>query len=135
MFGRNKEIKYVAYFLKKEGQKYVKIGEKDIRLVDEKVSFQNKTFIFNTSMCTILNSGKNIIFYDYDKSEIITLIKNDMGIDAKFLDQLIVKNIIQQLVTSLKQGLSKPDKGRIATFIFVFAFGAIVGYVITISIH
>lgn len=128
-------MQYYAIFLRKLGEKtYEKIAQQKIKVIkddlpDKITSQANKTFIV-PKVPSYVEKNKQYFFYDWDSEEIINFIKTDMGIDAEWLDQFLVKNIIGQIILRIRQGLNQStDKGKIVQFIVAFGFGALVGYV------
>lgn len=120
---------HMAVFLKKDGGRYTKIGQKPYDLTDAIVSFKDRTFTIIAGN-TFIDNNKTYLFFDFDNSKIITFEKTDMGIDAELLDQIIVKKIIQQLVSSLRNAMEKPSKSVIMTYIIIGGLGACIGYII-----
>jgi hypothetical protein len=133
LFKGFKQTDFQVWFLKKDNDRYI-ILEKKRLMQDENrngtISYKDKTFIIPQQSC--LEDTKNhIIFFDYDKERIVAFHEIKLGYDAKLLDQLLVKQIIAQLVTSIRKSLQeKPSLGKMATYILCIALGGFIGWVV-----
>lgn len=125
-------MKHLIVFLKKDGDRYHKIGQKKFELTDKVVSFKEKSFTIVTAT-TYIDNNTSYIFVDWDKSEFVQFIKTEMGIDAEILDDFIVKKLIAQLVSRLKTGLDSPSKSVLMTYIMCLGLGVAIGYIIAMS--
>ena len=122
-------MKYKAIFLKKSGDStYRRIGEKGFKPTDETVSFKDHSFVLPKSGNTLETNKISYIYFDFDESKILSFIETDMGIDSKFLDKLIVKNIVGKLIQQLRSSMEEPNKWKLMPFIVAFIFGCVVGY-------
>jgi len=122
-------MKYKAIFLKKVGDStYRKIGEKGFKSTDKTVSFSDSTFILPKDRNSFETNKESIVFFDFDNSKILNFIKTDMGINAKFLDKLIVRDILGKLVRQLRSSMEEPNKWKLMPFIITFIVGCVLGY-------
>jgi hypothetical protein len=130
---RFKPTDFSAWFLRKEGERYIVLDKKKLDVKEETISYKDKTFVIPHTN-SLEDKNKHIIFFDYDNEKVIAFTKIDLGYDAKMLDQLLVKKIIGQLVARIKQSLEqKPSLAKIGTYILCIAFGVVTGYVIGTS--
>lgn len=122
-------MKNKAIFLKKIGKTtYRKIGEKKFNLTEETISFKDHTFVLPRGENSYEDNKKSYVFFDFDNSEILSFVKTNMGIDSKFLDKLIVRNIVGKLIQQLRSSMEEPNKWKLMPFVFVFIFGLVVGF-------
>jgi len=124
-------MKYKAIFLKKVGDStYRKIGEKRFKPTDETVSFSDSSFVLPKDRDSFETNKESIIFFDFENSEILNFIKTDMGINAKFLDKLIVRDILGKLVRQLRSSMEEPDKWKLMPYIITAIVFGVLGYLI-----
>ena len=122
-------MKYKAIFLKKIGDStYRKIGEKGFNPQDEKVSFKDHTFVIPKNRDSFETNKESILFFDFDNSKILNFIETDMGLNAKFLDKFLVRNMIGELLVKLRSSMEEPNKWKLMPFIVTFIVGCVLGY-------
>lgn len=143
MFGKSK-TKVKAVFLKKLGENnfeikseknlnmsYEELDTKSVKDTDEFISYEGKSFPIPRGIFT-LKTGKTIkIFYDYENEKILCFKQHSCLINAEWLDQLLHKKLIAQLVSAVKKGMETTTGNKtILQFIFVGIVCIVIGYFI-----
>lgn len=143
MFGKSK-TKIVAVFLKQLGEKnyeikgkqeinisYEELDKKEIKQTDSFISYENKTFPVPQGIFTLKKGKKIEIHYDYDNEKILCYKKHDMLISASWLDQILNKKIIAQILSKIRSGMEQTTNNKtILQFIFVGVVCIVIGYFI-----
>lgn len=124
-------MRYKAVFLIPYGDKnYKKIAEKRFDPEKDTISFKDKTFVIPKTGSSYITQKDTYLFFDFKKGSIISFIEHDFGIDPTFLDRLLLKNIVAQLVSKLRASMEKPQKYTFLPYVIAFVFGAITGYLV-----
>lgn len=107
---------------------YEEIGKKDIKPIDDIVSFENKTFPLPKGVFTFKDKKSIKIFYDYENEKILCFKQHSCLISAEWLDNLINKKLIAQLVATIRKGMDTATGNKtILQFVFVGAVCLIIG--------
>lgn len=122
-------MKYKAIFLKKIGNStYRKIGEKGFNPKDEFISYEDHTFVLPKNRDSFETNKECFLFFDFDNSKILSFIETDMGLDAKFLDKFLVRNMIGKLIQQLRSSMEEPNKWKLMPYIFTAIVFGVLGY-------
>jgi len=138
-----RKTKINIVFLKKMGEKekegkkqskYEAIDSKKVNIEDKTVSFNDKTFVIPAEPSIIIKNTR-YTFIDFDTEKIVAFHEIDLGYDAGWLDQFILKKLVAQLVSRIKNDLGTPDKSKWLTYILLLGVGALIGYTISEQMH
>jgi len=140
MFGKTK---ITIVFLKKSGErekdgkkqlKYETIDTKKANIEDKTTSFKDKTFVIPSEPSIIIKNTR-YTFIDFDAEKIVSFHEIELGYDATWLDQFILKKLIAQLVSRIKNDLGTPDKSKWITYVFCIGVGVLIGYIVSEQMH
>jgi len=141
--------KIKAVFIKKIGENFeviktqkLKVDKKNIDVTheemktktldvkDEKISLDGKTFLIPQAIHS-LKRGRTIeIFFDFENETMLFFKEVKMPFDAKFLDKILSKNIIAQLVGKLRLSMETTDKSDFLKKLVVPVLCLVVGFFI-----
>lgn len=127
--------KIKAVFVKKLGENnFEEYKTKKLKETDEEISIDGKTFLIPKNVYS-MKRGKTVeLFYDWENEKMLFFKEHGVLFDAKFLDKILSKGIIAQLVAKLRAGMEKTDKfsllGKLVIPILCLAVGYFAGKLI-----
>ena len=134
VFRRNKNKVKIIFLREIRENNFEKIGEKKVDITESSVSWKEKTFPITDKCYVYIEKNEPKIFIDYENNIIITLIKHNIGIDAKFLDKFLTtskRGIIGQLMQTLKTEMTGiSDWKKWISPMAIFILGAVIGYLL-----
>jgi len=126
-----KKIKTKAIFVKPIGDVYEKIDEKKVKLDDDIIQYNNKTYPLTKDMIFYVNKKTKYIFIDIDNDKIIKMEGKSIGINAKFLDRFMSTGklgLIGQLLGAIREDMRNKSKfGEYKPIVWIL-LGAVLGF-------
>jgi hypothetical protein len=121
--------KIKAVFVKKLGtENFEEYKTKKIKETDEIISIDNKTFIIPKGIYS-MKRGKTIeLYFDWENEKMLFFKEHGVIFDAKFLDKVLSKGIIAQLVAKLRSSMEKTDKFSLLGKLVIPILCLVVGY-------
>lgn len=120
--------KYFAIITVRENELQNVIGFKRIKTTDKSFSYKGKTFPIQIEYPTYIKGNK--VYYFYNFLDETLLLFNDTSnkeiINADIIDQIIAKNIVNQLTANLNQKW----KVELPMLLFAGGFGGLIGFII-----
>ena len=121
--------KMKAVFVKKIGENnFEEYKTKKIKETDETISIDNKTFPIPKGIYSMKRGRTLELYFDWENEKLLFFKEHGVLFDAKFLDKILSKGIIAQLVAKLRLSMEKPDKFSFLGKLIIPILCLVVGY-------
>lgn len=126
---KNSKTKYYAIFVMEVNESYSFVKMKRINPINRKVRYRkDKLFILQSERPTYINGLKVYYFFDLQTGQLLfNKTSADSIINSDIIDNIMCKNIVNQLTSSL---MSNKFVMNLFQIIFGGIFGGLIGYLI-----
>lgn len=133
-------MKYKAIIYRKTKLgRYKKLKELPFKPDDKVVKYpdkgKNRSFLVDLGTISHEDDKNVYLCFDYDTGDHLSFSDMETTLSPEDTDELVYHNIVASLFARVFAGLSGMDKGKLITYIMIFAVGALLGYFINASMH
>ena len=120
-FWNRKKMKYVAVFVRPEGDRYIIVGKKDFNIDDKSIRWNDHNIPITTQNFHHQEGTTVYKYFDVENDEEITLIQTKNPLSLKDIDIFTDRHFLSSMMNSLK------DKSTGYSAIWAIIVGIIIG--------